>query len=640
MTNLHARTNRKKFFLEETFEKNSCRYVVVCRRYRSCQRGVNCSQPRDRSRVGFERHRADFGGGYDLPWPPEKVIPDNPLKSPLGKLTPGGHFSPNLASNPVPRKKLSSTVRERLVWLVILFALELTAISVWLDAASLSKSEYFLPHLMFYWGAWILRGVVAFSFLFLIFTYLRDPAGLAQRFRRTAAVNVRSGLLAGHILSLAVLVAVARPLFTTERLSPWGNGLAAGFLISGLLAIALATLALLPLEVWRDLLGGSGYVWAYASVGAAMVCWLGSGLRLLWGPSTRLTFQIVQIFLRPFLATMVSDPAAAIIGSPSFRAYIEPQCSGLEGMGLMLVFSILWLWLCRRELRFPQAVLLIPIGVGAAFLLNAFRIAALVLIGNAGAVTIATGGFHSQAGWIGFNLIALGLVIASRHAKWISREPVESTSTKTEGGENPSAVYLAPFAALLAAGMVSRAASGQFEWLYPIRICAVAAVLWFFRRSYAKLDWSFGWLGAATGAAVFAMWIGIDRFTASGAVSGLVPGQGIGWLAWLALRVVGAAITVPIAEELAFRGYLLRRIDAADFENVSFGKVSQMALAVSSVAFGLMHGNRWIAGSLAGLAYGLVVRRGGRIGEAVAAHAVTNALLAVWVIARGAWGLW
>jgi hypothetical protein len=35
-----------------------------------------------------------------------------------------------------------------------------------------------------------------------------------------------------------------------------------------------------------------------------------------------------------------------------------------------------------------------------------------------------------------------------------------------------------------------------------------------------------------------------------------------------------------------------------------------------------------------------VLRRRGRIGEAVAAHAVTNALLAVWVIARGQWGLW
>ncbi|MGA2431760.1 MAG: CAAX prenyl protease-related protein, partial [Candidatus Acidiferrum sp.] len=89
-----------------------------------------------------------------------------------------------------------------------------------------------------------------------------------------------------------------------------------------------------------------------------------------------------------------------------------------------------------------------------------------------------------------------------------------------------------------------------------------------------------------------------------------------------------------------FRGYLLRRIDGADFESVSFAKLSPIALAVSSLAFGSMHGSRWLAGSLAGLAYALVLRRRGRIGEAVAAHAVTNALLAVWVMARGEWGLW
>ena len=98
-------------------------------------------------------------------------------------------------------------------------------------------------------------------------------------------------------------------------------------------------------------------------------------------------------------------------------------------------------------------------------------------------------------------------MISSRHAKWISREPRDAAAATTESADNPSAVYLAPFVAILAAGMVSRAATGQFEWLYPIRIGAVAAVLWFYRRSYARLDWSFGWLGAAAGA-VFALWIG------------------------------------------------------------------------------------------------------------------------------------
>ena len=38
---------------------------------------------------------------------------------------------------------------------------------------------------------------------------------------------------------------------------------------------------------------------------------------------------------------------------------------------------------------------------------------------------------------------------------------------------------------------------------------------------------------------------------------------------WLLVRVLGSVITVPIAEELAFRGYLLRRLLSAHFDDLS-----------------------------------------------------------------------
>ena len=94
------------------------------------------------------------------------------------------------------------------------------------------------------------------------------------------------------------------------------------------------------------------------------------------------------------------------------------------------------------------------------------------------------------------------------------------------------------------------------------------------------------------------------------------------------------------ARRTAPPGFLLRRLVSADFERVDFRHTSVVALVVSSLAFGMMHGARWFAGALAGLLYALVLRRRGRIGEAVAAHAFTNALLAAWVITRGEWRLW
>jgi CAAX prenyl protease-like protein len=99
-------------------------------------------------------------------------------------------------------------------------------------------------------------------------------------------------------------------------------------------------------------------------------------------------------------------------------------------------------------------------------------------------------------------------------------------------------------------------------------------------------------------------------------------------------------ITVPIAEELAFRGFLLRRLIAADFEAVSLQRWTLLAVLVSSVAFGLMHGDRWVAGSIAGLLYAGAQRWRGRIADAVVAHGITNALVAIWVVWGGHWSFW
>jgi CAAX prenyl protease-like protein len=111
-------------------------------------------------------------------------------------------------------------------------------------------------------------------------------------------------------------------------------------------------------------------------------------------------------------------------------------------------------------------------------------------------------------------------------------------------------------------------------------------------------------------------------------------------VSWIAFRVLAAVVTVPIAEELAFRGYLLRRLISADFEAVSFQAFTWFSLFASSLFFGLMHGERWLAGTLAGVLYALATMRSGRIGDAVVAHATTNLLLAAYVLVFGRWGLW
>jgi CAAX prenyl protease-like protein len=109
---------------------------------------------------------------------------------------------------------------------------------------------------------------------------------------------------------------------------------------------------------------------------------------------------------------------------------------------------------------------------------------------------------------------------------------------------------------------------------------------------------------------------------------------------WIVSRMAGSILVVPIAEELAYRGYLMRRLSNADFESVPYQSVPWLAPIVSSIAFGFAHGALWLPGIAAGLAFGLILVRRGRIGEAVAAHATTNALIAAGVLGGNQWQLW
>ena len=284
-----------------------------------------------------------------------------------------------------------------------------------------------------------------------------------------------------------------------------------------------------------------------------------------------------------------------------------------------------------------------PSAVVLVFLLNAVRIAALVLIGNAGYERVAIVGFHSQAGWIVFNLAAFCVAIAAKHSPWLNRGAHE-ISAGADGGAaaDATAAYLMPLLAILASGMIVHALSSGFDLLYPMRLVCALIVLWAFRRSYRTLDWRFSWRGVSLGAAMFCVWAGFAHFLSTpAAMPEDLAKLPLPWRdAWIACRAAAAMITVPIAEELAYRGYLMRRIVSREFASLPMAAVSTPALVASAIAFGVTHGGLWLAGIGAGLAYGMIAKSTGKIGESVAAHATTNALIAIQVLLLGQWQLW
>ncbi len=522
----------------------------------------------------------------------------------------------------------------RVAFLAVLFSVELIILSVSIDAASL-RSHAAIAVFVSHWGHDILSAIVAFAALLVIFGRTVAQSAVRQTSERLARTPISPIALAGHFGAMAVLAAVSHLLFghfpTHWRPDPF-VGAWAGI---GLLAIGLAGVAFVPLTVAYEFVRQTWVMWVLSGLGGIAACAASDAAHFLWQPLTAVTFRLVAVLLRPFISDLIVDPATMGIGTQRFYVLVLEQCSGIEGAALMLIFTSLAIWLFRRECRFPHALLIVPAGVSLIWLLNAVRIAALVLIGNAGAPGIAMGGFHSQAGWIAFNAAALGCAFALRRIPWFAAPP---TPRRKEHAavENPTAWYLMPFLTILASAMVTRAlASDGFEWLYPLRFFAAAGALFYYRRTYARLEWRIGWAAPFAGAIAYLIWAGWDflmgraqgAMTFPAAMSLFTPLK----LTWLALRTAAAVLTVPLAEELAFRGFLLRRLNSRDFESVSPAKFTLVSIAISSIAFGALNDGHYVPGAISGLLYAWAYRSRGSIGDAVGAHAITNALLAVSV---------
>jgi CAAX prenyl protease-like protein len=186
------------------------------------------------------------------------------------------------------------------------------------------------------------------------------------------------------------------------------------------------------------------------------------------------------------------------------------------------------------------------------------------------------------------------------------------------------------------------------RWLYAVQIGLVALTLGFFWRRYSELAMPFAIemkeavLAVAIGLAVFGAWINLDLpWLAREAGKGFNPSHPDGSLSWdlIVLRIAGASIVIPVMEELFWRGFVLRWFDRSDFTQLPARAISTQAVWYCAIPFGLEH-SLWFAGFLAGLAYGWLYRRTGKLWTAIIAHGLTNLLLGIWIVTTGNWSFW
>jgi CAAX prenyl protease-like protein len=216
---------------------------------------------------------------------------------------------------------------------------------------------------------------------------------------------------------------------------------------------------------------------------------------------------------------------------------------------------------------------------------------------------------------------------------------------------SPDYARIAPFVIFVlltaAQGHLGLGEASRF-WVYLVKTLVAAWLIWEMRPFVEEMRWKVSWEAIVVGVAIFAVWVGLDGFyprLTKLDEGGWNPntqfgqGSGVAWF-YIGMRIVGSSIVVPPLEEVFYRSFLYRYFVNTDFRAMPLGQFHGLSFVVTSAIFGFMHPDRWLAGILCGLAYQWLVIRKNRLGDAMTAHAITNFLLGIWVVWKGAWSFW
>lgn len=527
--------------------------------------------------------------------------------------------------------------------LLVLLCIEILVISFNFDSQALVETKNNLLGFIGYVGEFI-----RFSFAvvggFIIFGWSRLKGILLTLDEYSTHPSWQNWLFS-HFISVTLFIYITSVLFEGISFENTHDSItvsliALSWILSGIGTVVFLFFAITPLNCWSRLIKQEkGLVFLSFSAGA--LAWIAGELtELSWQPLTELTFSLSYHLLNMFYPEVIVEPINKLLGTPAFQVEISPQCSGYEGIGLIVVFLSLYMVAFRKFLRFPHVYILFPIGITTIWILNTFRIVVLIAIGSSYSSEIAAGGFHSNAGWVVFVLISAGLVLLCQQMPYfnVDREnspPIETNSSLVSA-------LLLPFVILLTTIILSSIFTTGFNWFYPLRVITVGMVLWYFRNQYQQIFKNITFNSLLTGFIVFVIWLVFvdvsenDNQIFIASLSEVSPFMASYWFLF---RFVGATITVPIVEELVFRGYLIKKLTDTNFVDLKSINFTWFSFFVSSILFGVLHGE-WIAGTVAGMGFALALYRRGEVSDAIIAHMTTNTLLAFYIMITGNWSLW
>jgi CAAX prenyl protease-like protein len=218
------------------------------------------------------------------------------------------------------------------------------------------------------------------------------------------------------------------------------------------------------------------------------------------------------------------------------------------------------------------------------------------------------------------------------------------TFLRNKFSASPILARVIPFVVfVLLTGLQEQFGQSARYWFYFVKTVIGAWCLWEMRPFVPEMKWRISSEAVVIGVAVFALWVGLDRFYPHFGGAGLAwnphtefgNNSGLAWF-FMGMRIIGMTFIVPPLEEVFFRSFLYRYIAQKNFLEMPLREFQLKPFLITSVLFGFEH-HQWLAGILAGLAYQWLTIRKGRLGDAISAHAITNFLLASWVVWKGAW---
>jgi uncharacterized protein len=212
--------------------------------------------------------------------------------------------------------------------------------------------------------------------------------------------------------------------------------------------------------------------------------------------------------------------------------------------------------------------------------------------------------------------------------------------------------YLLPMLVfLMLTGLQPYLPKSAFPITYTVKTIVVGCLLIALRKQFTPIRWNYWYVGIALGVVGIFQWVLMqnwlgahfawfapspDAFDPTKAIASPIVRN-----SFIAVRIIGAVLVVPVMEELFWRDFLWRTILAPnDFKLASVGEFGWAPVLIVPLAFCSVHGNWFPTAIVWGILIELLLVWSKSLGACILMHATTNLLLAVYVLQYHAWGFW